>query len=539
MCSGWRLAEQPKGHALHRVRRDGTIGKAASVESAAGLCCSEGRALRASCRYRGDLPTARCMAAIVACLSLWPSGHAAAQVGFGVVGGVYIDADGMLRETARLSSAERLEMLRSADATARIPDTIAAASNLRRVSLRRLEEEVRRLHAEGLPLPADVRCLAGLQQVKYVLFYPEDADVVLAGPAEGWRRLDAGDLVGVDTGQPVLQLDDLLVALRYAFALDRADGFLGCSIEPTAEGIKRHDRLRTGLSGVDPSNIDSILRQMEQAMGPQEVLVYGAPASSRFALQMVAADYHLKRLALGHDPSPSKQVESYLDIVAKTTTGAPQPQHRWWFVGHYDAVEHTADRLAYEFVGAGLKVATAPAHGPGKQPRESKAATLFAEAATRAVPELVAHVPAFAELQNLVSLAVTAEIVRQRGETADAEGAEAEGQGSRPPQPPLAKGGSENAVAQGARRSSWRPTHFLDDGACPIGVYATPRRAPALANVRFVQNRHWLFSISGGVEIVPEELAAETNQRPTRDAKLDTARKALAIEGEHASWWSD
>ena len=41
------------------------------------------------------------------------------------------------------------------------------------------------------------------------------------------------------------------------------------------------------------------------------------------------------------------------------TAGAKQPQHRWWFVAEYDAIEHTADRLAYELKGQGVKVALA------------------------------------------------------------------------------------------------------------------------------------------------------------------------------------
>jgi hypothetical protein len=50
----------------------------------------------------------------------------------------------------------------------------------------------------------------------------------------------------------------------------------------------------------------------------------------------VAADYRLKRIALAHDPSPSKKVPSYLDLAEKAVTGGPQKQHRWWFVGHFD-----------------------------------------------------------------------------------------------------------------------------------------------------------------------------------------------------------
>ena len=41
---------------------------------------------------------------------------------------------------------------------------------------------------------------------------------MLAGPAEGWQIDDQGHVVGSKSGQPVLQLDDLIVALRTAKA---------------------------------------------------------------------------------------------------------------------------------------------------------------------------------------------------------------------------------------------------------------------------------------------------------------------------------
>ena len=50
--------------------------------------------------------------------------------------------------------------------------------------------------------------------MKYVLVYPEEHDVVLAGPAEGWRVDSLGNVVGAASGQPVLLLDDLMAALR-------------------------------------------------------------------------------------------------------------------------------------------------------------------------------------------------------------------------------------------------------------------------------------------------------------------------------------
>src|SRR5205807_700593 len=149
------------------------------------------------------------------------------------VGGVYVDPQGMLHETASLSD-DRLSKLRETGAAeAESSRQVSPASPMRKVSLRRLEQEVARLHDAGQPLPAEIRYLAGLTSVKYVFFYPDAPDAVLAGPAEGWEALDTGDVVARGCRRPVLQLDDLVVALRYAFTQHPAGSFLGCSIEPT------------------------------------------------------------------------------------------------------------------------------------------------------------------------------------------------------------------------------------------------------------------------------------------------------------------
>ena len=458
---------------------------------------------------------------------------------FAGVGGVYIDPDGMLRQTSALSEGDLRAKLQSGMAGGKPSPQVSAGSPLRKVSLRRLEQTVAALHKAGEPIPSDIRFLAGLNAIKYVLIYPESGDIVLAGPADAWQQLPSGDIVGHRSNRPVLQLDDLIAALRYAFA-DHADGsFMGCSIEPTEKGIKAHDAFVRRLGSMNGSQIPQVVQGMEQAMGPQNILVYGVAPESRFALQMVAADYRLKRIALAHDPSPSKKVPSYLDIAEKSVTGGPQRQHRWWFVGHYDAIRHTADRLAFEFEGSGLKVDTAPSQlgtgqpGPGSGrntskpsaiPKVTKAAKLFAELATKNLPELAEKIPVFAELENLVGLAVAATLIRRQADAAqDAVAFDA---------------ASDDAPAVPSDRR-WRPAHFLDAKLCPIDSFESPRQTPSLANVRFVKDQFWMFSVSGGVEINPESLVADEHLNLAEGAKLTETRERHSPPKDAVQWWWD
>lgn len=435
------------------------------------------------------------------------------------VGGVYIDGDGVLREASTLSQTDQLKLLRAQAFEQASSTDLNAASPLRKVSLKRLEQTVVDLHAAGEPLPGEIRHLAGLQQVQYVFLFPDERDVVLAGPAEGWQQLPTGDVVGSHSLHPVLHLDDLIVALRFAFDDRQPDAFLGCSIEPTADGLRAHEAFLRQMGGQpDPTRLPQVLRGFEQAVGPQEIKLYGAPPSSRFALQMLAADYRLKRIAMGHDPPPLKRMSNYLELVART--GTAEMQHRWWFVSHFDAIRHTPDRLAFEFEGHGLKVQTAPTtpapvSGPAP-PKPGRQALLFADGFTKQFPQIAAKVPVFNELKNLVSLAVAAALIRNEKDAVQKD---------------------SGAGLEGSPIRLWRPRHFLDETACPLAVHSVPRRTPSLANVA-AHPRSLVFSVSGGVEIDPAWLAKE-KLKPARDEKLGESRAATVMPRQPDRWWWD
>ena len=127
------------------------------------------------------------------------------------VGGVSIDAHGVL---TKIRGDELNELKRERQAAfSPVPANLKDAG-LRKVSLRRLEAAIGEQQKTGAPLSDDIRYLAGLQSIQYVFVYPEQQDIVIAGPAEGWKLNALGDVVGETTNRPVMLLDDLLVALR-------------------------------------------------------------------------------------------------------------------------------------------------------------------------------------------------------------------------------------------------------------------------------------------------------------------------------------
>ncbi|MFQ5731080.1 MAG: DUF1598 domain-containing protein [Planctomycetaceae bacterium] len=447
------------------------------------------------------------------CLSaaLIPVAPALAQVG-----GVYIDSKGMLRHTSQLSQDQRLAVLRAEAVGQPGSKQLADGCSLRKVSLKRLERIVAESHRRKKPLPADVRYLAGLTRVQYVFFNPAERDVVIAGPAEGWKQLPSGEVVGRKSGRPVLHLEDLITALRFSFARQRAP-FIGCSIDPTPEGLKNYAAYLRKLGGrMDRSRLRQIFGGMERAMGPQAVRVFGVDASSRFALTLVAADYRLKRIAMGHDPSPVKQVVNYLDLASRRGISRRQPQHRFWFLAEYDTIRHTPDRLAFEFVGQGVKVSAARVSPAGKAAKTAKTAPQAAPAAARFAKSFTKHyapmataIPVLAELQNVVGLSVAAELVAQRffGEVSTEPG------------------------------GGWKPSHLLDAKTCPLTKYAVPKTVPSLAAYRYGRGRKWLISVSGGVEFDPAKVAGKSFRK--QDKQLAEVHTAAAAPKASSAWWWD
>ena len=221
------------------------------------------------------------------------------------VGGVSIDTDGVLKN-ARADDLGVLSKLRQ-QSLEKIPAALHAAVELRKISLRRLEAALEECAQNKKRIPDALQYLAGLQSIRYLFVYPEQKDIVLVGPGEGWKVDAKGNVVGLVTGRPVMLLDDLLVALRTAQAAAR--GGITCSIDPTPEGLAR---IKSPVRGSDPL---LVARDLESALGMQRISVEGVPATSHFARVLVAADYRMKRIAMNFDPSPVRGLPSYLQMV--------------------------------------------------------------------------------------------------------------------------------------------------------------------------------------------------------------------------------
>ena len=413
------------------------------------------------------------------------------------VGGVFVDPAGMLSNADVAARGELQQAIAAAlDA---VPDGLGQPVPVRKVSLKGLESAIRKCAESGEQLPDSVLYLGGLQQIEYVLVYPEENDIVLAGPGEGWKVNAQGAVVGVTTGRPVMLLDDLLVALRSASA--PPPSVISCSIDPTPEGLRRVQSHAARLKA--NGNPQAAALSIEQQLGPQKISVTGVPGTSHFARVMVAADYRMKRVSMNLEPSPVPGLKSFLTMIRSSSSGVRSMLPRWWLAPDYQPLLRDADGLAWQLRGAAVKTmaendfldAAGVKHRTGKADAVSQR---WADNMTEHYEELSVADPVFGQLRNCMDLAIASTLIVR--------------------QSLLARAGLELPMLMG---SDGLPTARLN----------TPQHIPSKASLMY--KGRWMVAC-GGVQINPWEIVEHVEQSDT----LAGFRSEAALN-DSSQWWSN
>ncbi len=205
------------------------------------------------------------------------------------------------------------------------------------MSLVRLEKQLQLGQAFGRKPDEAMRVLAGMYRIKYVFVYPQTGDIVLAGPAGDWRTDTEGRIVNVETGIPVLQLDDLVVVLRNALS---QHGQFGCAIKPRQENLAATKSFVDAWRdrSVKPSQRDEWLSELRSTLGKQDIEVWGIDPRTRTARVLVEADYRMKLVGMGLEDG-TLGVVSYLDAV-KRAGGDAAVDERVALVVHVELRRH-------------------------------------------------------------------------------------------------------------------------------------------------------------------------------------------------------
>lgn len=328
----------------------------------------------------------------------------------GVVGGVSIDAEGVLNTKAvRLDEDIRQQLqqgLESADSDINKP-------GLRMVSLKALEQAMMECKNSGKPFPSSIKFMAGLQRIEYVMVSKENDDVILAGPAEGLKTDANGNVVGATSGMPAIRLEDFLVAMRYVDQARQGYG-ITVSIDPTEEGIQNVRKLMRNYT-VGSFNNNSA-KALEDACGPQNITLTGVPKDSRFSQVLVSADYKMKRLAMGLDPAP-EFLPNILAMAKRNNSRFNNMSPRFWMETSYDSVSVSDDKTVWKLNGQGVctktqeEFANQQQGDKAKKVKPNKLAKKWADTMTEKYDSLAKAEPIFRELRNLMDMSVVAAIV--------------------------------------------------------------------------------------------------------------------------------
>jgi len=441
------------------------------------------------------------------------------QLGFGQAGvgqnainqtsGILVDPSGVLQLRTYEDPNGNLMRARIAAATAALPQDIRRRSPLRKVSLNRLENALADAIKNNRQPDDAMRYLAGLTRLEYVFYYPETRDIVIAGPAEGWVNDASGRVVGMESGQPCLELQDLIVALRTFAPGSLDDTVITVSIDPTQEGLRKMQAFLTSLRGIRPSDANRIAAGLQNSLGLQKVAFSGVSANTHFAQVLVEADYRMKLIGIGLEKPPVR-LSTYID-KANPAAVSQNAMRRWYFVPDYERVMVSDDELAMEMVGEGVKLigedevvgTDGSRQGIAQADRASRA---FTHSFTRMYQKMAVRSPIWAQLRNLIDLSVAAAFIRDQGfyEMAD-----------------------------------WTMPVFSNESAYPVQTYHTPVRVETAVNVRWKGNT-LMTPVGGGVRIEATEALTGTNLKSDEKGSVKQAHAAVQPQKiDHARWWWD
>ncbi len=427
--------------------------------------------------------------------------------------GVYVDSQGTLKRVTKLTDNTLLSSVHDASKIATANRDVAVASALRKVSLTRLEKETQLQWALGKPPTEEMMNMAGIYEIKYVLVYPEQGEIVIAGPAGPWQQSPEGRFVNQKTSRPVLQLDDLVVLLRNAIT---GKGRFGCAITPTQEGLKKAQQYldATSAKPLHPRQRDSWLAGLRDAVGKQEIDVHGIHPDTRVGQVIVEADYHMKRVGMGLEDGTAG-VPSYLEMVTIPPGGSPPPMDvlRWWFTLNYKAINATQERNAFELQGPGVQVLceNEMLDAQGGRIHTNTATALnatFARNFTQNYDALSVKYPIYAERKNIFDLAIVCSLIEKE---------------------------------RLADQAHWNMLHFGPNGNYTPQTSPAPKDVETIMNMRVIDRKHIIAGVSGGVSFDASQFVKDENIQVDDYGLMTSERMESSVPKsiEHHGWWWD
>ncbi len=430
--------------------------------------------------------------------------------------GIDIDALGVLRTKKIKADNARLTRDRINAAKAKMNKDLAQPSKLRKISLNRLEAAIAKNLREGKKIGDDMLYLAGLTRVTHVFFYPETNDIVIAGPAEGFFADANGKMVGMETRKVILQLQDLVVALRAFPPSGKKTKMISVSIDPTQEGLKNFKKVVTQVhrqlqaqGGITKNQEVQVANTFKKALGNQTVTIQGVSPQSHFAQVLVEADYRMKLIGIGLERTPVK-ITTFVDKVSPTGL-AKNALQRWYFEPNYECVQVNADETGMQLIGNGVKLVGENERVAGngertKTGRDSAASRAFTRSFTKKYNDMADKHPVYGELRNLMDLSIVAAFIQEM----DFYG-----------------------------KAGWKMDLLGNEKNLRVEYFRTPKQVEPAINA-FWKGRTFMTPIGGGVSIQPRVALSDDNLKQDEKGQVDSVKNSIRVDGlEEGQWWWD
>ena len=323
-------------------------------------------------------------------------------------------------------------------------------TKLRWISLHQLDRQLKEQKKNGLGAGIAAELLGGLCRIDYVAYDASSREWFLGGPAGNIVADAAGDLIHNELKLPPVLLEDLL---SIAPRILRDRGEFGCSIDPDP------DRLVSAyqLAG-QPGSIRKLRRDPEgwaeewkETLGRQHANIIGLPADSPTGYALLIADAHMKRLALGLEPSVDGVKNYWLEteLRGRKSSGS---MVRWWFSCLQSRIPYDPEKKIYHLESPNVQVLSETqmmdVKGERKvSERQDGAADAFARNFTARFDALQKAHPIYGRLRHIFDLAIALELIRNEIDNGSGDKFEVFGNPAYAPRLPIAPKEIDSIVA--------------------------------------------------------------------------------------------
>ena len=183
---------------------------------------------------------------------------------------------------------------------------------------------------------------------------------------------------------------------------------------------------------------------------------------------------------------------------------------RWYFIPDYECIRSGDDGMAMELVGDGVKLVgedelvSSEGHRQGAA-RNDAASQTFVTSFTKNYSELAERSPVYAELRNLIDLAVAAAYMQH-----------------------------ENFYA----KAEWKMDLLGNEQKFSVETYTTPKQVETAVNALWKGTR-LMTPVGGGVAMEPTRALSPDKRLSDEEGKVAKARQQVKINLAKGQWWWD